>query len=87
MLAITESAGAHLAQLLAENNAADDVAIRFLFIGETLTPKLDRVRPGDVTFDHEGRTVLVLDEPLSEELAGNTLDVNESQDGLRLSPS
>lgn len=85
MLTITESAGAHLAQLLAENNASEDTAIRFLLIGEKLTPKLDNVRPGDATFEHEGRTVLLLDEPLSERLADNTLDLKEGHEGLRLS--
>ena len=77
MLTITESAGAHLAQLLVENNASEDTAIPFLLVGEQLRPSLDNVRPGDVTFEHEGRTVLVLDEPLSNQLADNTLDLKE----------
>ena len=85
MLTVTEAAGAHLAQLLSEHNAADDVAIRFVLVGQNLSPKLDNVRPDDATFDHEGRTVLVLDEQLSERLADRTLDTKESSDGLRLS--
>ena len=85
MLTMTESAGAHLAQLLSENNASEDITIRFLLIGEQFTPKLDNVCPGDVTFEHAGKTVLVLDEPLSERLADSTLDVRETGDGLRLS--
>lgn len=84
MLTITESAGAHLAELLVEHNASEDLTIRFLLIGEKLTPKLDSVRHDDVTFEHEGRTVLVLDKPLSERLADTTLDVKEASDGVRL---
>jgi hypothetical protein len=84
MLTVTQAAGAHLAQLLFENDASDDVAIRFVLVGQSLTPKLDNVRPDDVTFDHEGKTVLILDEQLSERLADRTLDTTETNDGLRL---
>jgi Fe-S cluster assembly iron-binding protein IscA len=85
MLTITETAGAHLAQLLVENDASEDVAIRFLLVGEKLRPILDDVRPGDVTFKHQGKTILALDEPLSERLADTTLDVKEAGDGKHLS--
>jgi Fe-S cluster assembly iron-binding protein IscA len=84
MLTITETAGAHLAQLLVENKASEDVTIRFLLVGEKLRPMLDNVRPGDVTFEHEGRTVLALDEPLSERFADTTLDLEEAGDGKHL---
>ncbi|MFQ6048630.1 MAG: hypothetical protein ACE5K7_04630 [Phycisphaerae bacterium] len=84
MLAVTEAAGAHMAQMLSEAEAPADVAIRFILAGRGLTLRLDSPRPGDATFDHEGRTVLVLDEEVSKLLADNTLDVQDAGEGPRL---
>lgn len=39
--------------------------------------ELDTERPGDVTFEHEGRTVLVVDQQMYQKLASRTLDVEE----------
>jgi hypothetical protein len=85
MLTVTESAGAYLGQLLVDHDASEEVAVRFLLVGEQLRPMLDNIRPGDVMFEHEGKTILVLDEPLSERLTDNTLDLKEAGDGIHLS--
>ena len=89
MLTLTNAAGAHLARKLARAEAAADVAIRFI-------PKehgrkrrrwglrLDTLHPGDETFVHDGKMVLVLDEAVSELLTEKTLDVKHSAAGPRL---
>ena len=84
MFAITDAAGEYLATLLDSAEASDDTAIRFVLEGSTLTPKMDSARPGDATFDHEDRTVLVLDVEVSEAFGEATLDVRPTDDGPKL---
>ena len=87
MLSVTESASAHLAQMLTDVEAPDDVAIRFVLEGRGLTMGLDKERPEDATIDHMGKTVLLLDNNISELLADKTLDVEESDEGPQLALS
>jgi Fe-S cluster assembly iron-binding protein IscA len=84
MLTVTDNAGAHLTQLLDEFNAPEDMAIRFVLDGKQLAPKLDSVHADDATFNHNGRTVLILDENISQALTNHTLDVQATDDGPRL---
>ena len=84
MFTVTEAASAYLAQILAEKHSSQGIVIRYLLIGETLTPQLDMIHPGDATFDYGGKTVLALDKPLAERLADNTLDLKVSRDGSHL---
>jgi Fe-S cluster assembly iron-binding protein IscA len=84
MLTVTEAAGVYLTEILAEANAADDTAVRFVVQENKLAPYLDNARPGDATFDHEGRTILVLDEGISQTLANSTLDVKDTDTGVQL---
>jgi hypothetical protein len=84
MFMMTETAGEYLIAVLDDANASEETAIRFVLEGNTLTPKLDNTRPGDATFDHEGRRVLVLDEQVSQVLAESTLDVQTTEDGPKL---
>jgi hypothetical protein len=46
--------------------------------------QMDNERPGDETFAHEGRTVLLLDSEVSDALAERTLDVEDAAEGPRL---
>ncbi len=46
---------------------------------------LDRAHEGDQVVEHNGSTVLVLDETTSEMLDGVTLDAVDTPDGRRLS--
>jgi Fe-S cluster assembly iron-binding protein IscA len=85
MLTVTAAAGEHLAQVLGDTQ--EDVAIRFVLAGQNLEPKLDTPRSGDTTFDHNGRTILILDEGVSQMLAGQTLDMQETHEGPRLTLS
>ena len=84
MLTITDAAGAYLATLLDNANASEETGICFVLEGNTLTPKLDRARPGDATFDHEERTILVLDAEVSDALGKVTLDVRPTDGGSKL---
>ncbi|MFQ5895681.1 MAG: hypothetical protein ACE5JJ_07690 [Nitrospinota bacterium] len=84
MLTLTEAAGARLAYLLDEAEAPEDVAVRIVLEGRNLALKLDGARPDDATFAHEGRTVLLLDQKVSQLLADDTLDVEDTDDGPKL---
>ncbi|HEX7009559.1 MAG TPA: hypothetical protein VF184_06225 [Phycisphaeraceae bacterium] len=84
MLTLTETARAHLARLLNEAGAPEDAAARFVAGPQGLTLYLDNLRPGDETFEYEGRTVLVLDEQVADILSERTLDVEETEEGPTL---
>ena len=84
MLTMTETAGAHLVDLLGEAEVPEDVAIRFVIESEELTLRLDKEKPGDESFSHAGKTVLLVDEEMSSMLAEKTLDVEPSDEGPKL---
>jgi len=84
MFMLTETAGEYLISVLDDANASEETAIRFVLEGNTLMPKLDNAHPGDATFDHEGRKVLVLDAQVSQVLAESTLDVQATEEGPKL---
>ena len=87
MLTVTETAGAHLSQMLGQVNASEDMAVRVVVEEDGLALKLDSESDGDATFEHEGKTVLVLDGPVSELLDDKTLDVADDGEGPKLSLS
>jgi hypothetical protein len=70
--------------VLENANAAEETAVRLVLEGNTLTPTLDNAYPGDATFDHAGRMVLVLDAQVSQVLADSTIDVQMTEDGAKL---
>jgi hypothetical protein len=84
MFTITYVAGDYLTELLDTANASEETAVRFVVENNTLTPKLDTARPGDAAFDHEGRTVLVLDSSVAQAMADSTLDVQATDEGPQL---
>ena len=84
MFMMTETAGEYLTAVLDNANASEETVIRFVLEGNTLMPKLDNARPGDATFDYEGRRVLVLDGQVSQALADSTLDVQATDEGPKL---
>jgi Fe-S cluster assembly iron-binding protein IscA len=84
MFTITEAAGEHLTALLANAKAPEETAIRFALEDNTLAPKLDTAQPGDETFAHAGRTVLVLDPDALQVVADSTLDVRPTDEGPKL---
>lgn len=84
MLTLTDAAAVHLTELLTTAEAPEDVAVRFVRNEKGLAMQMDNERPGDDTFAHEGRTVLLLDSEVSEALTGRILDVEDSVEGPRL---
>jgi Fe-S cluster assembly iron-binding protein IscA len=84
MLNLTEAAGGYLSKVLEEAKASPDTAVRLAVDGDGLESKLDTVRPGDTTYNHEGRKVLLLDTRASRVLADRTMDVQTTEDGPRL---
>lgn len=84
MLTMTEAAGAHLSGLLGQVEAPDEAAVRIVIQEQGLSLQLDTVKPGDETFEHEGHTVLVLDQQVAEAMAERTLDVEEVEGDARL---
>ena len=84
MLTITDAAGAYLTTLLDHANASEETAIRFVLEGSALTPTMDSARPGDATFAHAERTILVLDAEVSDALGEAILDVRPTDNGPNL---
>jgi Fe-S cluster assembly iron-binding protein IscA len=85
MLNVTRAAGDHLREMLERVQAPGDSAIRIVVKPDGLKTTVDRERTGDVTLDHEGRRVLLLDARAADVLSGRTLDVDsEGPEGLHL---
>jgi Fe-S cluster assembly iron-binding protein IscA len=84
MLTLTEAAGAHLAELLAEKGCPNDTAVRLVCTDSGDSLILDSHKEGDTGIDHEGRTVLLLDSVASERLDGRKLDVEQAGGGAQL---
>jgi hypothetical protein len=82
MLQLTAAAANHLSVLLSTKAAPPKAAVRIARAesGE-FEISADVPTPGDVAFEHEGRTVLVLDKPTSELLNDRVLDVERSPQG------
>jgi Fe-S cluster assembly iron-binding protein IscA len=84
MLKLADGAARHLTKLLEEAQLTNGDAIR-LEVGKggwRLT--VDHECPGDVTFDYEGRRVLVLSAASAKTLEDATLDFCETETGRSL---
>jgi Fe-S cluster assembly iron-binding protein IscA len=84
MVMLTDAAGAHMAQLLEQVGAQEDIAIRLMVDEGDIVPTMDQARVGDTAFSYDGRTVLVLDALTVQAMADHTLDVREAEDGLKI---
>lgn len=84
MLQVTEPALAHLADMLQQSDAPDDAAIRFVVSQEGVQLALAQTDDAAETFDHDGKTVLVLDEQTSQLLADRVLQTEETPEGTSL---
>ena len=76
MLTVTPAAGAHLVKIMDEESFPVGVAIRIAFDGQGLTMEPDSQRSGDITLEHDGRVILLLDDQINELLAEETLDLD-----------
>lgn len=84
MLTVTENAKKHCARLLTDGGAPPEVVIRLHVREQALAVSPDRERDGDESFDHDGKTVFVVEHALAEHLDERTLDVEETEAGPRL---
>jgi Fe-S cluster assembly iron-binding protein IscA len=89
MLTVTESASSHLAQLLSESEAPEEAAVRIAHDQDGWSLLLDNADPDDQRFEHNGKTVLVIDQESAEMLGDVTLDVqmDETEAHLTISPA
>lgn len=84
MLTVTDAAGTPLAHIIDREERLEEVAVRLTHDGRRIAMTVDGERPGDTSFNHKGRTVLLLDERVSELLESRTLDVKQTAKGDRL---
>ena len=75
MLILSYAASEYLDLMLVEADAPNDAVVRMAVEGRGFDIGIDRVRPGDTTFDHGEKVVLAIDEQVSELLADWKLDV------------
>jgi hypothetical protein len=85
VLTITSNASLCLAAALAEKQAGENMALRMVQNGDDWSLWLDHIQPDDVSFAHEGKTVLVLGSEASASLCTSVLDVEETPGGPVLS--
>jgi len=84
MLTVTTGALERLNRKLTGKKAADDMALRIERDEGGWRLRLDRSKPDDETFSHQGKKVLLLDESTSEAMTTMTLGVHITQAGPRL---
>jgi hypothetical protein len=71
-----------MAQLL--KTRPGDAVLRIIRDHDRLRLRVGVLSPGDQTFAHKGRVVLVLDQRVSKDLALRHLDLREASTGPRL---
>ena len=84
MLTVTYTAGEHIAYMLSEHEVRDDVVLRIELTKGGIKMQPDKMRPGDETFDHNGKVVLVFDQQTSQLLGNKTIDLMTDDDGSHL---
>jgi Fe-S cluster assembly iron-binding protein IscA len=83
MLTVTDAATERIAQLLDDQGVPDETAVRLVYHQQGIALQQDTEREGDTTFEHEGRTVLLLDNEVANLLSEGTLDVDGENLTLR----
>ena len=84
MLNVTKPALSRLSHRLARQEPAEGVAMRFTQRDGAWKLGPDSARPGDVTFAHDGRNVLFLDQTAAKAMTNMTLEVKKTDAGPRL---
>ncbi len=84
MVTVTYTAGEHMAYMLCEDQFRDDVVVRIKLTKGGIEMQPDKMRPGDETFDHTGKVVLVLDQQTSQWLGNKTIGLMTDNDGSHL---
>ena len=86
MLAITDDAKELLRDVL-EQQGQPGQALRLSETGEGLEVALDQAAEDDVTYDVDGRDVLIVQRDLADRMDGTTIQRAGSRDGARLAIS
>ena len=84
MVTVTYTAAEHMAYMLSEHQACDDVVVRMKSTKDGVEMQPDKIRPGDETFAHNGKVILVLDQQTSQLLGNLTIDLMTDDDGSHL---
>ena len=84
MVTVTYTAAEHVAYTLSEQQVHDDVVLRIKVTKGGVEMQPDKIRPGDETFDHNGKVVLVLDQQTSQLVGNKTIDLMTDDDGSQL---
>lgn len=84
MLIVTRAARARLLSKLDRRKAAEDVSMRFARKKNGWRLRTDTARPGDTTFTHRGRSVLLVAAGVSRVMQKMRLDVEATERGPRL---
>jgi hypothetical protein len=73
-----------MAYMLSEHQDRDDVVMRIEFTEGDVGMQTDKMRPGDETFNHNGKVVLVEDQQISQLFGNRTIDLMTDDDGSHL---
>jgi hypothetical protein len=84
MLIVTDAAKALLAEMLNEHEAAETDAARLVPEEADYTLHIDTPQPEDETYEHGGRTVLLLTPSVTEALDQMVLDTTKTDEGTEL---
>jgi len=84
MLTVTPEAGELLTNLLEKSEAPEGAAARFVMGSQGLQMGVDEPKDEDEVFEHDGKTVLVLEPQLSDALADKSLVVTQGEQGPAL---
>ena len=84
MLIVTEAAKAALAEMLVQQEATETDAARLAPDGEQYNLHLDTPGSEDETYEHAGRTVLILAPAVTQALDQMVLDASETEEGIGL---
>lgn len=81
MFQVTEDATKHMADTLETVNAPEDAVLRLIPQENSLGLGVGQVEPDDLTYEHGGRTVLVVNKSLAENLETLELGIEQAGDG------
>ncbi len=84
MVTLTYTAGERMAYMLSDNQVRDDFVVRMKPTKGGVEMQPDKIRPGDESFDHNGKVVLVLDQQTLQLLGNKTIDLMTDEDGSHL---
>lgn len=82
MLTISQPAYERLSEMLADR--PEDVAVRLVLDQGRTRVRPGRRRQGDQILEHNGRTVLLLDERVARHLQERTIGIRQTAEGPRL---